>query len=148
VAPESVASASRPLTQFISQPNAFSFAVAFLAGIAGVLSLTSAKSGALIGVLISVTTIPAAGNIAAAAAYGNWTEATGALLQFGLNFIALVLAGVLTLWVQRRLFVERRARHHGGRARRRAGLPTGRTRPGRATPRPGTPRRAELGRGS
>ena len=33
------------------------------------------KSGALIGVLISVTTIPAASNIGVAAAYGDWDEA-------------------------------------------------------------------------
>ena len=39
--------------------------VAFCAGTAGMLSLTTAKSGALIGVLISVTTIPAAANIGA-----------------------------------------------------------------------------------
>ena len=118
VAPETVASASRPLTQFISHPDAFSFVVAFLAGIAGVLSLTSAKSGALIGVLISVTTIPAAGNVAAAAAYANWPEATGALLQLGVNLCALVLAGVLTLWVQRQVFLRQRRRHRGDRARR------------------------------
>ena len=55
-----------PLTSFISRPDAFSFIVAFLAGIAGILSLTAAKSGALIGVLISVTTVPAAGSTAVA----------------------------------------------------------------------------------
>src|SRR5438445_30483 len=49
-----------PSTQFIWQPTADSFVVAFLAGIAGILSLTSAKSGALVGVAISVTTVPAA----------------------------------------------------------------------------------------
>ena len=38
----------------------------------GVLSLTTAKSGALVGVLISVTTIPAAANIGVAAAYAEW----------------------------------------------------------------------------
>ena len=63
-----------PLTDFISHPDAFSFIVAVFAGIAGVLSLTSAKSGALIGVLISVTTIPAAANIGVAAASANGGE--------------------------------------------------------------------------
>ena len=38
------------------------------------LSLSTAKSGALIGVLISVTTIPAAANIGVAAAYQDWDE--------------------------------------------------------------------------
>ena len=61
-----------PLTEFISNPDFFSFFVAYLAGTAGVLSLTSAKSGALIGVLISVTTIPAAANIGVATAYTDW----------------------------------------------------------------------------
>ena len=70
-----------PLTDFISKPDAFSFIVAFVAGAAGMLSLTSAKSGALIGVLVSVTTIPAAANIGVAAAYGEWGEFRGALLQ-------------------------------------------------------------------
>ena len=68
----------RPLTAFVSQPDATSVIVAYLAGTAGILSLTSAKSGALVGVLISVTTIPAAGNIGLAAAYEDWSEAGGA----------------------------------------------------------------------
>jgi hypothetical protein len=48
--------AERPMTSFIWQPDALSWIVGFLAGVAGVLALTSAKSGALVGVLISVTT--------------------------------------------------------------------------------------------
>ena len=67
-------SPTHPLTDFISNPDAFSFIVAFVAGTAGVLSLTSAKSGALIGVLVSVTTIPAAANIGVAAAFGEWAR--------------------------------------------------------------------------
>ena len=67
-------SVDNPLTQFIAEPEEFSFIVAAFAGAAGMLSLTSAKSGALIGVLISVTTIPAAANIGIAAALGNWTR--------------------------------------------------------------------------
>jgi len=59
---------ARPLTDFIWRPDALSWVIAFLAGIAGILSLTTAKSGALIGVLISVTTVPAAGNVAVATA--------------------------------------------------------------------------------
>jgi uncharacterized membrane protein len=41
------------------------------------LSLSTAKSGALIGVLISVTTIPAAANVGVASAYGDWTSFGG-----------------------------------------------------------------------
>ncbi|MFB9307950.1 hypothetical protein BJY17_002581 [Agromyces hippuratus] len=63
---------SHPLTEFIWEPGPLSYVVGFLAGIAGVLSLTSAKSGALIGVLISVTTIPADAAIAIGIAAGEW----------------------------------------------------------------------------
>jgi len=103
IAPEAAAEASRPLTQFISDPGPFSAIVAFLAGVAGILSLTSAKSGALVGVLISVTTIPAAANVAVAGAYTEWPEFAGALEQLVLNLVMLVIAGLLTLLAQRRL---------------------------------------------
>ena len=92
----------RPLTDFIWQPDALSWIVGFLAGVAGMLSLTSAKSGALVGVLISVTTIPAAANAAVAVAYGLPGEAAGSLLQLVINLASIVLAGLLTLIVLRR----------------------------------------------
>jgi uncharacterized hydrophobic protein (TIGR00271 family) len=98
----------RPLTEFIFHPDALSFVVAFLAGIAGMLSLTSAKSGALVGVLISVTTVPAAANAAVATAYGVWGEAGGSLLQLALNLGGIVCAGVLTLLLQQ--YIWRRVR--------------------------------------
>jgi uncharacterized hydrophobic protein (TIGR00271 family) len=111
-------SIDNPLTQFIAEPNTFSFIVAAFAGAAGMLSLTSAKSGALVGVLISVTTIPAAANIGVAAALGNWGDWWGAMLQLSVNLTAIVLAGVTTLSVQRALFERRRRRHiaEAGRA--------------------------------
>jgi uncharacterized hydrophobic protein (TIGR00271 family) len=109
-APDEIAAQGRPATYFISHPNTFSVLVALLAGVAGVLSLTTAKSGALIGVLISVTTIPAAGNVAVAAAYADWSELRGALAQLGLNLACITLAGVTTLAVQRQGFVRRRRR--------------------------------------
>ena len=43
---------------FIFQVGPLSFVVALLAGAAGMLSLVSAKSAALVGVFISVTTFP------------------------------------------------------------------------------------------
>jgi uncharacterized hydrophobic protein (TIGR00271 family) len=46
------------LSRVIARPDFFTFFVAFCAGVAGMLSLTTAKSGALIGVLISVTPPP------------------------------------------------------------------------------------------
>jgi uncharacterized membrane protein len=50
----------RPVGDLINTPNIFSVIVAVLAGIVGVVSLTESRANALIGVFISVTTIPAA----------------------------------------------------------------------------------------
>jgi uncharacterized hydrophobic protein (TIGR00271 family) len=111
LAPDDFSTSAHNLTGFISNPDFFSFTVAFAAGIVGMLSLTNAKSGALIGVLISVTTIPAASNIGVAAAYDDWGQAGGAAAQLAINLTAIVLAGVLTLFIQRRAFVARRRRH-------------------------------------
>jgi uncharacterized hydrophobic protein (TIGR00271 family) len=91
----------RPMTSFIYQPDWLSFWVAFLAGIAGMMSLTSAKSGALIGVLISVTTVPAAANASVAIAYGDLDQAGGSLGQLAVNLGAIVVAGTLALIAQR-----------------------------------------------
>jgi uncharacterized hydrophobic protein (TIGR00271 family) len=126
--PEDFVASEHPLTDFIAHPDAFSFIVACFAGIAGVLSLTSAKSGALIGVLVSVTTIPAAANIGVAAAYGEWHEWRGAMLQLAVNLTAIVLAGLVTLFVQRVAYVRRRRAHLLHEAREVAGLPIGRSR--------------------
>ncbi|HEX6872303.1 MAG TPA: DUF389 domain-containing protein [Micromonosporaceae bacterium] len=93
--------AERPLTDFIWRPDALSWFVGFLAGIAGMLSITSARSGALIGVLISVTTVPAAANVAVATAYWVLPEALGSAGQLLINLGSIVTAGVLTLAVQR-----------------------------------------------
>jgi uncharacterized hydrophobic protein (TIGR00271 family) len=125
--PNDFSQASHPLTAFISNPDFLSFFVAFIGGSAGVLSLTSAKSGALVGVLISVTTIPAASNVGVAAAYGDWSEAGGAAAQLGTNLTGIVVAGLVTLFVQRRYYVSRRRRHLMDPSRRAAGLPIGRS---------------------
>jgi uncharacterized hydrophobic protein (TIGR00271 family) len=127
-------SVDNPLTQFIAKPNDFSFIVAVFAGSAGVLSLTSAKSGALIGVLISVTTIPAAANIGVAAALGNWADWRGAMAQLTLNLLAIVLAGISTLYVERKLFEKRRLRHLEDGTRAAAGLPDERAASSRRDP--------------
>jgi uncharacterized hydrophobic protein (TIGR00271 family) len=126
--PDGFTGSDHVFTEFISHPDAFSFIVAYIAGVAGVLSLTSAKSGALIGVLVSVTTIPAAANIGVAAAYGEWSEWRGAMLQLTVNLGAIVLAGVATLFIQRKLYVRRRREHLQADAREKAGLPIGRSR--------------------
>lgn len=103
LAPERYDLSGRELTAFISRPDGMAAVVAMLAGIVGMLSLTEARSGALIGVLVSVTTIPAVGNIGVATAYGEWTELGGASLQLLLNVVGLVTAGILTLAVQSRM---------------------------------------------
>ncbi|MYR56805.1 DUF389 domain-containing protein [Streptomyces sp. SID625] len=110
--------APRPNTNFVYAPDAFSFVVAVLAGAAGTLSLTSAKSGALVGVAISVTTVPAAANAAVAFAYGDTTQTWGSSKQLLLNLFGIVLAGTLTLLLQKWLWSTQRAR-----MRRPAGRP-------------------------
>jgi uncharacterized hydrophobic protein (TIGR00271 family) len=107
-APDQLPAVSRPATLFISHPDEYSVLVALLAGTAGALSLSTAKSGALVGVLISVTTIPAAGNIGVASAYGDWSEVGGASAQLAVNLTCIVLAVLATLLFQRRLFRRRR----------------------------------------
>ncbi|WOX11894.1 DUF389 domain-containing protein [Streptomyces sp. N50] len=102
--------AERPNTNFIYQPDAFSFVVAVLAGIAGTLSLTSAKSGLLVGVAISVTTVPAAANAAVAFAYNEYRQAWGSTEQLLLNLLGIVLAGTLTLLTQKWLWSTQRRR--------------------------------------
>lgn len=94
-------SADRPATGFITQPDRWSVVVAVLAGVAGVLSLTSAKSGALVGVFISVTTVPAAGDIALSLALGGGQELGEAAAQLGINLVGILLAALATLAVQR-----------------------------------------------
>ena len=68
---------NRPETDFIYSPDRWSFVVAVIAAAAGVLSLTSAKVGGLSGVFISVTTVPASGNVALGLAFGAWDEVVG-----------------------------------------------------------------------
>lgn len=91
---------NRPGTSFIFTPNAWSLTVAAIAGAAGVLALTSARSGGLVGVFISVTTIPASGNIAVAAVFGLWSEVWGSALTLILNISGMAIAGWATLAVQ------------------------------------------------
>ena len=95
--PDDFDAASHALSESISQPDFFAFFVAFCAGIAGVLSLTAAKSGALIGVLISVTTIPAAANVGVAAAYGEMGLGARLARPARGQRASLIVAGTLTL---------------------------------------------------
>jgi uncharacterized hydrophobic protein (TIGR00271 family) len=103
LAPDAYELSDRELTAFIAHPDGMAAVVAVLAGVVGMLSLTQARSGALIGVLVSVTTIPAVANMGVATAYREWPEVGGAALQLVVNIVGLVAAGIVTLVVQSRV---------------------------------------------
>lgn len=107
-APDALHGQGSTATLFISHPNTWTVIVALAAAVAGMLSLTSAKSGALIGVLISLTTIPAASNIGLALAYADSDEFWGSLQQLLLNLACIIVAGLATLLFLK--FVIRRNR--------------------------------------
>ncbi|MFE9382716.1 DUF389 domain-containing protein [Streptomyces sp. NPDC007025] len=86
---------------FIYQVGPYSVVVALLAGVAGMLALTSAKPGALVGVFISVTTVPAAGFAVLAAVTEDWRRCGGSVLQLLVNLVGVAVAGGLTLLVCR-----------------------------------------------
>jgi uncharacterized hydrophobic protein (TIGR00271 family) len=93
--------------------NSSTIGVALAAGVAGMLALET-RASAAVGVAISVTTIPAAAYLGVAAAVGEADKALGALAVLGVNVSMLLLAGTLTLLIQRRLAeTERRARAAG-----------------------------------
>lgn len=125
---------AQTLTRFVSNPDFFSFYVAALAGVVGMISLTSAKSSALVGVLISVATIPAAAGMGVTAAYAEWGELGGATLQLAINLVTIFVTGLATLYVQRLLYVRRRRRHLSDRSRESAGLPLGSSRRAKVEP--------------
>ncbi|KRE74202.1 hypothetical protein ASG77_05540 [Arthrobacter sp. Soil762] len=83
--------------EFIYHPGPYSLIVAVLAGAAGMLSVISRRSAALIGVFISVTTVPAAGFVAVALVLGEYQKAAGSALQLLLNLVGIVAAAVAVL---------------------------------------------------
>lgn len=87
---------------FIYQVGPFSLILALLAGAAGMLSLTSARSAALIGVFISVTTVPAAAFAVVGVTIGAWRTAGESALQLLVNLVGIALAGVLVLGLRTR----------------------------------------------
>ena len=99
--PQAFSLGLRPVSSLINTPNLFSLVVAVLAGIVGVVSLTESRASTLIGVFISVTTIPAAADVGLSVAYASWTEAWGSALQLLLNVVVLITVGALALRLQR-----------------------------------------------
>lgn len=87
--------------EFIYHPGPYSLIVAVLAGAAGMLSVISRRSAALIGVFISVTTVPAAGFVAVALVLGEYQKAAGSAMQLLLNLIGIVASAVAVLMFYR-----------------------------------------------
>ncbi len=102
--PEPFLAGVQPVADLINSPDLFSVIVAALAGIVGVVSLTESRTNALIGVFISVTTIPAAASIGISIAYQSWHQAWGSLLQLLLNVFLLVAVGAIGLRLQHRIW--------------------------------------------
>jgi uncharacterized hydrophobic protein (TIGR00271 family) len=100
----------RPVANLISKPDLYSVVVAVVAGIVGVVSILQARASALIGVFISVTTIPAAAYMGLSASFGQWDETKGATEQLLLNVGILLVVGVVTLILQRRFWNSRETR--------------------------------------
>ena len=80
--------------------NAATVTVALVAGIAGILAFETRSSSA-VGVAISITTIPAAAFVGAAAALPGDHGGVGALAVLTVNVVMLVFAGTMTLLAQR-----------------------------------------------
>jgi uncharacterized hydrophobic protein (TIGR00271 family) len=86
---------------FVFDVGPWSLIVALLAGAAGMLSMTSAKSAALVGVFISVTTVPAAGYASVAAILGDWNRSFESVLQLVINLVGIVFAATVVLLLRR-----------------------------------------------
>ncbi|WP_458109003.1 DUF389 domain-containing protein [Arthrobacter sp. R3-55] len=94
--------------------------LAALAGAAGMLSMISHRSSALVGVFISVTTVPAAGYVAVALVLGEYSQAAGSALQLALNLVGIVSAAAAVLLFYRligkRVSLPRRPSRSGRRS--------------------------------
>ncbi|WP_188544991.1 DUF389 domain-containing protein [Rhodococcoides trifolii] len=88
---------------FIYSVGPASLVVAVLAGAAGMLALLSSKSAALVGVFISVTTVPAAGFAVVAAMVGSWRIAALSVGQLAINLVGIVLSAAVVLMIRRRV---------------------------------------------
>jgi uncharacterized hydrophobic protein (TIGR00271 family) len=106
--------------EFIYHPGPYSLIVAVLAGTAGMLSVISRRSTTLVGVFISVTTVPAAGFVAVALVLGEYQKAAGSALQLFLNLAGIVVSGVGVLLFYR-LVTKRLSPEAALRLRRKAG---------------------------
>jgi uncharacterized hydrophobic protein (TIGR00271 family) len=104
IAPQAFLEGVRPVAELINSPNVYSVIVAVLAGLVGVVSLTESRANALIGVFISITTIPAAAAIGLSAAFTDWTSVRGSVFQLLLNVLLLMAVGAAGLIAQRAIW--------------------------------------------
>ena len=95
--PAAYLAGQRPLSGLLIGANLGAFVVALVAGAAGIIALGRAKSGAVVGVLVSITTIPAAANVGVAVAMGYLSEAGKSVSILLVNLAGLLIGGVLTL---------------------------------------------------
>ncbi|MFV0308447.1 MAG: DUF389 domain-containing protein [Desertimonas sp.] len=100
--PEPYSLDQRPNTEFITNPDIFTVIVAAAAAVAGMMALTQQRAGTLVGVLISVTTVPAMAEIGVQIAFGHAQGIGGALTQLGLNLACIVTVGSATLAILQR----------------------------------------------
>jgi uncharacterized hydrophobic protein (TIGR00271 family) len=98
--------APRPNTGFIWRPDIWSFTIALIAGVVGALALALDKTSTMVGVFISVTTVPAAGNLALGLAVGSRSEITGSAEQLGLNIATMIFAGIVVLALMRKGWLD------------------------------------------
>lgn len=97
---------SRFFTGFVTDPNAYSAVVALVAGVAGTVALARSQATALAGVLVSVTTIPAAAAVGVDVATAQWADCWRAAVQLSINVTALLVASQATLAVYDRVWSE------------------------------------------
>ncbi len=91
--------------------NASTFIIAFAAGIAGTLALES-RASAAVGVAISITTIPAISYAGVAFVVGEAHDALIAVVVLCVNVVMVVVAGSVTLSLQRRIRRRSRVQRH------------------------------------
>ena len=80
------------------RPDFLSLVVALGAGVAGVYSLMTGVSSALVGVAIAVALIPPAATVGIGVAWGIPTLAVGSAILVAVNVLSINLAALLVLW--------------------------------------------------
>ena len=92
-----VTSVNETLTTFVSVIDGFSILIAIAAGVAAMVAFIVDQGQNVVGVAISVTTIPAAAYIGIALADLDFGQAAAALSVLTVNIIFLTLAQIITL---------------------------------------------------